>query len=154
GTQFNEAGGTYWNDTNTATKASAFTYIPESVWNDGDASADPSSGGGGASAFFLKPTWQTGAGVPSDGLRDVPDISMAASAQHDGYLIYSGGDLSAVGGTSVSAPVVAGITAILNQRLLLTGSQSTPGVSNINPRLYAMAQSTPGAFHDILTGNN
>jgi hypothetical protein len=26
-------------------------------------------------------------GVPKDGARDVPDVSLAASADHDGYLI-------------------------------------------------------------------
>jgi uncharacterized protein (TIGR03437 family) len=154
GTTFNEGTGTYWNTSNNATKASAFTYIPEMVWNDSEAAGEPSSGGGGASTIFLKPSWQVGVGVPDDGMRDVPDISMAASAEHDGYLVYSGGQLNSVGGTSVAAPVVAGIAAILNQRLLTSGAQTAAGLGNWNSRLYAMAQSTPGAFHDILTGNN
>src|SRR5262249_43249553 len=154
GTQFNEGTGTYWNASNTAAKASAFTYIPEVTWNDSEATGEPSSGGGGASTGFLKPSWQTGPGVPDDGAPGRPDISVAASAQHDGYLTYSGGQLFAIGGTSVGAPVVAGIAAILNQRLVAAGAQPTPGLGNINPKLYSMAQATPGAFHDIVAGNN
>lgn len=154
GTTFNEGTGTYWNTSNSSTKASAITYIPEKAWNDSETAGEPSSTGGGASTVFAKPTWQTGPGVPSDGARDVPDISMAASASHDGYLTYSGGTLSAVGGTSVSAPVVAGIAALLNQRLVATGAQSKAGLGNINPTLYSMAQSSPGAFHDVVNGDN
>jgi uncharacterized protein (TIGR03437 family) len=154
GTTFDEGSGTYWNTSNNGTKASAITYIPEKAWNDTATAGEPSSGGGGASAVFAKPDWQTGPGVPADGARDVPDISMAASASHDGYLTYSGGTMSVVGGTSVSAPVVAGIAALLNQRLVSTGAQSTPGLGNINPVLYRMAQASPGAFHDVVAGDN
>ena len=48
-----------------------------------------------------------------------------------------------VGGTSVGAPAFAGIVALLNQK---TGSN---GLGNVNPTLYSLAASTPGAFHDI-----
>lgn len=154
GTTLNEGSGTYWNSSNSSTKASAIGYIPETAWNDSVSDGSPSSGGGGVSTIFAKPTWQTGAGVPDDGFRDVPDLSMAASASHDGYLTYSGGTLSVVGGTSVSAPVVAGITALLNQRLVATGAQLSPGIGNINAKLYSLAQSAPGAFHDVITGDN
>jgi uncharacterized protein (TIGR03437 family) len=154
GTTFDEGSGNYWNSSNTANKASALNYIPEVVWNDGISGGSPSAGGGGASVVFAKPTWQTGAGVPNDGVRDVPDISMAASANHDGYLTYSGGTQSVVGGTSVSAPVVAGIVALINQRLISAGAQQASGLGNINPTLYSLAQKSPGAFHDIVAGDN
>ena len=39
--------------------------------------------------MFSKPSWQTGAGVPDDASRDVPDISFSASPNHDGFLICS-----------------------------------------------------------------
>src|SRR5262249_42185283 len=68
---------TYWNGTNDSVYGSALSYIPEVVWNDTTASIANGgglvSGGGGASTFFSKPNWQTGAGVPNDGHRDVPD---------------------------------------------------------------------------------
>jgi uncharacterized protein (TIGR03437 family) len=54
----------------------------------------------------------------------------------------------------VSAPLVAGIVALLNQRLVSTGAQSTPGLGNINPALYTLAQTAPGAFHDVVSGHN
>src|SRR5262249_31148713 len=86
---------TYWNSsTNTATLASAKSYIPESTWNDTCTNVlfgtDPESncnntalssyvavagGGGGRSAAYSKPSWQTGPGVAADGVRDLPDIS-------------------------------------------------------------------------------
>src|ERR1035438_9347603 len=34
GTEFNEAGGHYWNSSNTANGASAISYISEMVWNE------------------------------------------------------------------------------------------------------------------------
>ena len=120
--------------------------------------------------MFSKPSWQAGTGVPNDAARDVPDVSLSASPNHDGFLICSqsffagktpavtsctagfrasdGMSLAAVGGTSVGAPAFAGIVALLNQK---TGSH---GLGNINPTLYSLAASTPGAFHDITTGDN
>jgi hypothetical protein len=38
--------------------------------------------------LWAKPSWQAGvAGIPSDGARDVPDLSLNASADHDPYLV-------------------------------------------------------------------
>ena len=93
-------------------------------------------------------------GVPANGARNVPDISLAASAQHDGYMVYSAGKLAVYGGTSAGTPAFAGITALLNQYLVSTGAQTAPGVGNINPRLYALAQAGAGVFHDITGGDN
>jgi uncharacterized protein (TIGR03437 family) len=152
GTQFDEAGGSYWNRTHGTDGVSALGYIPETVWNDN--SADPSSGGGGASVFFAKPSWQSGPGVPNDGARDVPDVSLSSSADHDGYLVYMDGGLHVFGGTSAATPAFAGIAALLNQYLVSSGVQSTPGLGNMNPRLYSLAQSVPGAFHDVTKGSN
>ncbi len=154
GTTLTEGSASYWNSSNDANHASALSYIPESVWNDSVADGTPSSGGGGASMFFTKPSWQTGTGVPADGWRDVPDISLPASADHDGYLVYSSGTEQVYGGTSVGAPVFAGMAALLNQYSIANGFQSTIGQGNMNPRLYALAASAPDAFHDTIAGNN
>jgi subtilase family serine protease len=141
-------------------------YIPEISWNDTPASLAlvPPGGldgtGGGASAMFIKPVWQTGPGVPNDGKRDVPDIALNASNFHDPYLICSGGSctngfrdssgsLNGVGGTSVGAPSFAGILAIINQ-----ATQASTGQGNANPSLYGLAVSTPSAFHDIPAGSS
>src|SRR6202030_2944033 len=84
GTEFNEGSGTYWNATNNASNGSALFYIPEVAWNDSSSVNGIEAGGGGASTLFSKPIWQTGQGVPSDGARDIPDLSFSASANHDG----------------------------------------------------------------------
>jgi uncharacterized protein (TIGR03437 family) len=154
GTEFNEGGGTYWSTSNNpTTDASALGYIPEMAWNDTSVSiangGDIAATGGGASIFFSKPAWQTAPGVPNDNARDVPDISFDAAVDHDYYLIWVNGGLAGVGGTSVSTPIFAGVVTLLNQYL----AQSKPGLGNINPTLYSLAQ-TSGVFHDITVGSN
>ena len=92
--------------------------FPRPVWNDTPLVNGFSGGGGGASILFPKPYWQTGPGVPDDKARDVPDISLSASAEHVGYQVFVYGDLYSVGGTSASAPSLAGVVALLNQYLV------------------------------------
>ena len=159
GTIFNEGSGTYWNTTQGAYSGSAISYIPEAVWNE-PGGTNLTAGGGGASASFPKPAWQTGPGVPSDALRDVPDVSLNAAAGHDGYLYCASGfctngyrdaagNLQVVGGTSVAAPAFAGILALLEQKL---GTR----LGNANPTIYGLANSTysSAVFHDTTSGNN
>ena len=181
--------GQYWsangsNDVLTSVKS----YIPEMVWNDTTYAIQPtvggglSAGGGGASQLWNKPSWQTGvAGIPADGKRDVPDVSLNASPYHDPYLyctqiqtVGSGGafvsscqatsfrisdpgqsddgGLTAAGGTSFAAPSFAGLLAVIEQKM-----NTTLGLGNINPALYSLAANATtyaSAFHDITTGNN
>ena len=174
GTEFNEGTGTYWQATQPNGPdiiSSALSYIPEMVWNDTSSVNAFNAGGGGVSAIFGKPTWQTGTGVPADGARDVPDISLDASDGHDPYLICTeiqlttngpltpgcqngfristtNTGLTAYGGTSFGAPTFAGILALVNQK---TGSS---GQGNVNYILYPLAAISSPAFHDIATGNN
>ena len=167
GTEFTEGTGNYWSASNSANNGSALSYIPETTWNDSSLVGSPDASGGGASVYFGKPTWQTGAGVPADSARDVPDLALSASDQHDYYLIFSsdptlcntnpratGTCETGVGGTSTGPPSFAGLLALLNQSFVSKGLQSSPGLGNINPTLYHLAQSTPSAFHDVTTGNN
>jgi uncharacterized protein (TIGR03437 family) len=154
GSEFNEGGGSYWSVTNSVNGASALSSIPERVWNDTALRNQLSAGGGGASSYFSKPAWQTGPGVPNDNARDLPDVSFTASADHDGYLLINGGQLTGAGGTSVSSPVFAGMVALLNQYLVTKGTLSRPGLGNINPVLYRMAQSNADVFRDITVGDN
>jgi len=141
-------GASFW-----SASGSAQGYMPEGVWNDTSAGAGLASGGGGASIFFPQPAWQTGSGVPNDGVRHVPDISLSASNEHVPYYVYSG-SVNYYGGTSAAAPTMAGIVTLLNQYLVQTNSQAQPGLGNINPALYRLAQTNPDAFHDVTTGNN
>lgn len=171
GTEFNEGGAGYWSSTaNPATGLSALGYIPEIAWNDSAADSEPSASGGGVSVFFAKPSWQTGPGVPANNFRNVPDVSLNASADHDPYVVYTppssqgcSTEECAFGGTSASAQVFAGIAALLNQYVVATGKQSAPGLGNLNAQLYSLAKtsSLPSAggptraiFHDITIGNN
>ena len=155
GTEFVEGSnpGQYWlSASNATTLGSALSYIPETTWNE-SGTASLAAGGGGASIIYTKPSWQTGPGVPADGKRDVPDVSMTA-ALHDGYTVVQGGEIGyifPVGGTSAATPSFAGLIALVNQKY-----NSIHGC--INPVLYPLAakQATGGAaiFHDITTGNN
>jgi subtilase family serine protease len=173
GTMFNEGSGSYWSSTNGTGGESATGYIPELPWNETTATAGldaGGAGGGGASAFFSKPTWQvctagstTGAcsgNTPSDSARDVPDISLNAASNHDGYLLCSqgscvngfqtsSGQLNVAGGTSFAAPSFAGLLALVEQKV--GGS-----LGNVNPTLYGLANSTyyNNVFHDVTSGNN
>ncbi len=154
GTEFAEGSGNYWNSTNNSNGSSALSYIPEISWNETAAMGALVATGGGASIFFAKPEWQSGAGVPADSARHVPDIAFAAAVAHDPYQIYTSGATLYVGGTSAPTPVFSGLLALLNQYLVSSGAQSQPGLGNINPALYRLAQTTPGIFHDVTVGSN
>ncbi|HUK17387.1 MAG TPA: protease pro-enzyme activation domain-containing protein [Bryobacteraceae bacterium] len=158
GTEFNEqVSGGYWASTNNPqTSASALEYIPEMAWNDTVVNGQLAATGGGASVYFPQPAWQTGPGVPTDGFRHVPDLSLNASADHDSYYFYSTGSPGYVGGTSAAAPTMAGVFSLLNQYLASSGAQAQPGLGNVNPAIYRLAQSpSAGAvFHDVTVGGN
>jgi pseudomonalisin len=156
GTQFNDTSNpaAYWNASeNTTTHGSARSYIPEIGWNESAfvGGAGLWSSGGGQSTYFTKPSWQVAPGVPSDGRRDVPDVSLSA-AGHDPYLIARAGQFEGWDGTSAASPSMAGITALILQK---AGTKQ----GNPNTRLYQLgsAQYTgngPSVFHDITNGFN
>jgi subtilase family serine protease len=159
--------------------SSAKTYIPEIAWNDNSSQFGLSSSGGGPSALFAKPSWQTGvAGIPSDSKRDVPDVALYSSPGFPGYLFCTSDqsdwnttspplqqascnsgfrdsasqDLTVAGGTSFAAPIFAGMIALINQK---RGYVSGQGL--INSTLYTLASNSTtyaSAFHDVTTGNN
>ena len=150
----------YWSSGNGTGYESALSYIPEGAWNEPTSTNSQgaliyvvAATGGGPSLYITKPTWQAGTGVPADGHRDVPDVAFSASL-HNAYfacLNYSGAScvpnsqgqftLTGFGGTSASTPSMAGIAALVDQKL---GKRQ----GNLNPTLYAIAASTPAAFHD------
>jgi hypothetical protein len=283
GTQFDDSTGvdpTYWSATNNPLHLnSALSYIPEYPWNESRA-ADATkavsglsglwSGSGGISAYYLKPSWQQGPGVPSvdptlaggewltgvtitnvgsgytsnptvaftgggciteptatateaggslatftvtklgfgctsapaigfsggggtgaaatatvgpmqnippltSGVphRYTPDLALPAAAEHEGTLFCSEGvceisptgallDAGIVGGTSVAAPAMAGVQALINQAN--GGRQGMPGyiyytlaaaqsATNCNSNLPPL-NSSNCAFQDITIGDN
>ncbi|HUI45110.1 MAG TPA: protease pro-enzyme activation domain-containing protein [Nitrospirota bacterium] len=155
GTEFNEGSGSYWNTVNGGSGyTSAISYIPETAWNE---SGDVSGGsglwatGGGVSTLYVKPAWQISPGVPADGMRDVPDVSLS-SAVHDAYLVETQGALYVIGGTSASSPSFAGLMALIVQK---TGQRQ----GNANNRFYQLGNAQYGAggvavFHDITSNGN
>jgi hypothetical protein len=160
GTQFDDVANNdlYWTvNADPTTLQSVISYIPEIVWN--ESSNDPFStslwaGSGGVSTIYAKPNWQSATGVPNDGKRDLPDISLAA-AGHTGYALCFESSCSdpeflgifPVGGTSASSPSAAGIMALVLQK---AGGQPQ-GLANYV--LYKLA-ATPGVYHDITKGDN
>jgi subtilase family serine protease len=161
GTEFNDTASpaTYWNASNGTGVASAKGYIPEVAWNESSYTTPGASGnglwagGGGVSTLYARPSWQTGTGVPAydpgttnQKHRLLPDVSLTA-AGHDGYLIYQEGSLYLAGGTSATAPSMAGIVAIVNQK-------SNGRNGNVNTKFYPLATSLPSIYHDVTTGSN
>jgi len=104
--------------------------------------------GGGASILFSRPSWQTGRGVPEGARRLVPDVSAAADPQYGAY-VWLNGRSQAIGGTSWSAPVWAGICALLNEA---REKAAKPALPFLNPLLYPLNGSS--CFRDIISGSN
>jgi len=185
---------TTWNDscTNSIFSTLGFSTSAETNCNNSQLQGFviPEGGSGGMSACttpsgetpascaggYAKPTWQSGTGVPSDGKRDIPDVSLFASNGFVGsfYIICQSDetpsgtcDLNApyqdflgFGGTSVSSPAFAGIMALVNQQY---GRQG-----NANYVLYKLAgksgascasavgngTSSSCIFNDVVSGTN
>ncbi|MGB7023968.1 MAG: Ig-like domain repeat protein, partial [Candidatus Acidiferrales bacterium] len=115
------------------------------------ASSTASSCAGG----YAKPPWQTGAGVPGDGKRDLPDVSLFAGAGFIGnsYAICEA-DLQGpcnssnfvnIGGTSASSPAFAGLLALVDQKM--ASRQGNP-----NFILYKLAAQQPASSCNSTTG--
>jgi len=126
-------------------------FVPESVWN------DPSGAtGGGVSEFFSRPTFQQGvAGMPTGNMRAVPDIAMIASPNSPGVFIYddngsSQPKLEQIGGTSLAAPVWAGISKLIMQQ------NGGTRLHNPDIKIYSLAASSQSGngFRDVVSGNN
>jgi hypothetical protein len=119
-----------------------------------------------------KPSWQRGPGVPADGVRDLPDISLMSGAmgdnaawlvctddsgpnsggvsvtanctqQSDGHFYFFG-----FGGTSAATPAFAGMLALVQQK---TGGRLGQAAIGLYDLYNGSNAST--IFHDITTGN-
>jgi hypothetical protein len=141
----------YWGATNSASGGSALSYVPETGWS---SQSMVLGGGGGVSGVFAKAGYQSDFDTGVTGGRMVPDVSLAAATGSNSYLIVFNGSAVMVGGTSAATPVFAGITALVNHYLLANASITYPGLGNINPTLYLLAEKIPGVFHDVTAGSN
>lgn len=157
--------------------AAGNAYGSETAWNDGNGFAS----GGGISSLWQMPGWQAGPGVISGAssgapcgagggnyCREVPDVSLNADPA-TGYIMYctvvapgSSGPCNpnnawlAVGGTSASAPMWAGMIALANEKSLHDGNFN---LGFLNPLLYQVLQNNSSTsyandFHDVQSGNN
>ncbi len=183
--------GNFWSNTNDASLGSLQKSFPEQPWNGSQFGLNSTTytpagsntglvegGSGGASsceqstfnpatyqtkciAGWPKPSYQVGTGVPADGVRDLPDVSLFASNGFNGVIwpiCSEEGDctetnpfvnttyVSGVGGTSASAPAMAGIMALINQKY---GPQG-----QANYVLYPLAAQFPTVFNDVAVGSN
>jgi hypothetical protein len=128
---------------------------------------------------YPKPNWQTGVGMPQDGVRDIPDVSLAAAAAHNPYLFCYEGDCSwttgsdgsitldeadLAGGTSFASPAMASIMALVEQKtgtfqgvanyeLYSLAAAQTSGSCNASSRTDPTQPSTC-VFNDITLGSN
>jgi hypothetical protein len=175
---------TYWSASTVTPAVSLKHSIPEQAWNDffgfnlvdggkpdNLGSETIVAGGGGGSnaalypaagaAGYPKPTWQQATGVPTDHVRDLPDLSLfAANGYNSSFypICANPGDctnstsgsavvITAIGGTSAAAVAMAAIQALVNQS---TGSWS----GQANYLYYPLAAKQPGVFRDVQTGGN
>jgi kumamolisin len=113
----------------------------ETAWS----GCETQGSGGGLSAEFVTPSYQTSLGLPS---RGVPDVAADANPA-TGVTIVLNGQNQVFGGTSVATPIFAGLMGLVNQARLAVG-KSTLGL--LNPRLYRPGPEA--SFRDITVGNN
>jgi subtilase family serine protease len=119
--------------------------------------------GGGNSLYSSMPSWQSAilsaALVTANGSkRAVPDVSAVADFQYSAFGVYHRESWGMYGGTSASAPLWAGISALFGQYLanksqsLATLIKATPG--GFNGLLYQSNVAQGSAFHDVVSGSN
>jgi subtilase family serine protease len=103
--------------------------------------------GGGLSQLESKPSYQSQ--VVSGTARSTPDVAIDADP-NTGVMINSWGNQYQTGGTSLAAPIWAGLLAIADQGLALAGHSTLDGATQTLPDLY---RAPSGSFYDVTTGN-
>lgn len=129
------------------------TVVSETVWN--NVPIQTSGTGGGISAVQTRPSYQKV--WNSNNMRGVPDVSAVADPYTGCYVFFtdptSGSNgFSIYGGTSLSAPLWAGLLAC-------RASLGVATITNMPAQLYAQANDVgttnySKSFRDIVTGNN
>jgi subtilase family serine protease len=137
---------------------------------------------GGTCKGYAKPSWQTGvAGIPNDGVRDIPDVSLfAANGLWGHYYVFCFTDAvnggtpclgapsrwAGAGGTSFSSPILAGIQALVNQKQgsaqgnpnyvyykLAAREYGAEGSSTCDSSVSPTSASKSCIFHDVTLGD-
>lgn len=114
-----------------------------------------SGSGGGQSIAFARPAFQDGVKSVTGSNRGVPDVSMDASCRSAvalyGSFYAAGGRWTPECGTSLAAPLFAGIVALADQ---YAGHGKAHGLGLINPALYQIAARHEPGVVDVQAGNN
>lgn len=122
---------------------SGASYSSESAWNTcAPCGGEWAATGGGPSALYNRPAWQTQALTTK---RATGDVSAVADP-NTGVRVRSGGSWWQVGGTSASSPLLAG----------MWGDVVTAGgrLGNAGERFWALGPDASAALRDVTTGNN
>ncbi len=124
-------------------------WLAEQTWFDVPLSQGT---GGGVSSLFDRPDWQRGVAPDQDpGKRLTPDVAAVADP-FTGVRIVLNQQEVVGGGTSQSAPIWAGMAAVMNQYLISNGGRA---LGDLNPVLYRIARGAPlPGFRDITLGGN
>lgn len=114
-----------------------------------------SDSGGGTSIAFPRPAYQNGVASVTGNHRGVPDVAMDASC-HSAVAVYgsfyaSGGRWAPVCGTSLAAPLFAGIVTLADQS---AGHGKPHGLGLLNPAIYTIAAGHEPGIVDVTSGNN
>lgn len=154
--------------TNVTLSSSTFALQKQEVWYQPDT---PSNGGtlgsvGGISQNYTTPSWQLSSQanqVINDRGRGVPDVAAVANNTLIYYSNTTKGSYYIVGGTSVAAPVLAGIVAEMDHYRTYKGE---PWLGFLNPSIYQLGTEqydpaltggyTPNRtpFYDVYLGHN
>ncbi len=129
-------------------------WLSETTWTGYTSGYGTNASGGGISTNYTIPFWQTNTSMASNGgstrMRNCPDVAMVAE---NVWVVYDNGKTGSSGGTSASAPLWAGFTALVNETAASYGLRK---VGFLNPALYRLGNSSvySSFFHDITSGNN
>ena len=139
----------------TAVGGTALSLDQDGMWLSEQAWFDPplsTGSSGGVSALFPRPQWQQGVSSDRDSTHRLsPDIAAAADP-FTGVRIVLNQQVLVGGGTSQSAPIWAGLAAVMNQYLIAHGGRPLGAVS---PLLYRVASgAVRPAFRDVSLGAN
>jgi kumamolisin len=153
---------------NSPLDASGRLVGPLTGW--GSATNDGGASGGGCSSFFSAPSYESSiAGFPCAGKRAQPDASLDADLLTGVAVVANaapglgGRSVQPFGGTSVAAPEMAAMWALVLQACAQRASCATAGgphpyrLGNPNPyyyKVYGNAATYAATFYDVLYGNN
>jgi kumamolisin len=127
-------------------------YNPTGNVNGCTGNPAPEGSGGGYSQIAARPAWQAAAGLSSN-MRAYPDIAADADPETGAFVCSDYNGCIGIGGTSLAAPLWAGMTTIMDQYLAAHGR---PHLGFLAPTLYGLAATNQPypPFHDITQGTN